>query len=488
MVKQVPDARAAAAQGGLRRTLRARHLAMIAVGGAMGTGLFVGSGKSVSTAGPGGAVCAYLLVGVMVYFVMTSLGEMATALPVSGAWNAYATRFVDPALGFAVGWNSWFSDVITIPVEISAANILLKYWFPHISTLLTSAIFLILLLVLNVVSARWYGEGEFWFAGIKVMACLVFLVVGVAGIAGVAGGHPIGLENWQIGQAPFVGGVGGLVSVFVVAGFAFQGAEYVGIAAGESVDPEKSVPKAIGTVFWRIAICYVGVIVVVAWSIPYTDPELLSASVNDVALSPFTLLLHRAGLGVAAGVMNAVLLTCVLSAGNSMMYVSSRMLYAMARDCKAPEVFGIAGSRGIPLPAVCLSAAIGAISLLTSSFGNSVFLWLLELSGLTGFLKWASIALSHYRFRRAWLAQGRDPAQLVYRAAWFPLGPLLAGGACVVAVLGQGYSGTSWPSAATAYGGIVVFGLLWLGYKLVRRTQVVPLRAVSFDIRPDNVA
>ena len=264
---------------GLQRSLKARHMNMIAIGGAIGTGLFVAGGETISTAGPGGALLAYSLIGVMVYFLMTGLGEMAAYLPVSGSFEAYASRYVDESLGFALGWNYWFNWAITLAAELVAGALIMKFWFPTVPAAVWSGLFLVLLFGLNLLSTRVYGEGEFLFASIKVIAVLVFLFCGAMMILGIGPYHSPGFTNWTIGDAPFVGGAMGILSIFMVAGFSFQGTEIIGIAAGESENPEKNVPRAVRTIFWRILLFYLGSFIVIGFLIPYTDPNLLKSDV-----------------------------------------------------------------------------------------------------------------------------------------------------------------------------------------------------------------
>ncbi|MES9683286.1 amino acid permease, partial [Gottfriedia acidiceleris] len=292
--------------GSLKRGLKARHLTMISIGGSIGTGLFLASGTSISQAGPGGAVLAYGLIGIMVYFLMTSLGEMATYLPVSGSFSTYGSRYVDPAFGFAMGWNYWYNWAITLAFELLASSMLMKYWFPHTPAVLWSGIFLVIILGLNLLSVKGYGESEFWFSLIKVVTVVVFLVVGIAMIFGILSGHHAGFKNFTVGDAPFHNGFLGVLSIFIVAGFSFQGTELIGVAAGETEHPEKNVPKAIRQIFWRILLFYVLAIIVIGLLIPYTDPGLMK---NDVAVSPFTLVFEKLGVAFAASVMNAVILT-----------------------------------------------------------------------------------------------------------------------------------------------------------------------------------
>ncbi len=470
----------------LKKGLRARHMTMIALGGSIGTGLFLASGTAISTAGPGGALIAYAAVGIMVYFLMTSLGELATFMPDSGSFNTYAARFVDPALGFAMGWNFWYNWAVTIAAELAAATVLIKYWFPDSSSMLWSLLFLVLIFALNVLSVKGYGESEYWFAIIKVATVIIFLAVGVLMIFGIMGGEAVGFSNFTIGDAPIHGGFFAVLGVFMAAGFSFQGTELIGVAAGESENPRENVPRAIRQVFWRILIFYILAITVISLIIPYTHPNLLKGDLENIGVSPFTLVFEKAGLAIAASVMNAVILTSVLSAGNSGMYASSRVLYALARDGKAPRFLGKLNKKGIPMNALLLTTAVGMLAFLASLFGDGiVYTWLLNASGMCGFITWLGIAISHYRFRRAYVAQGRDLNDLPYRARWFPFGPIFAFVLCIIVIIGQNYQAFTgdtidWSGAIVAYLSVPLFLVLWLGYKWIKKTKVVPLKECDF--------
>lgn len=463
----------------LKRSLKARHLNMIAMGGAIGTGIFLALGATINQAGPGGAMVAYICIGAMVYFLMTSLGEMATFMPDSGSFGIYAARFVDPAFGFAMGWNYWYNWAITVAAEMVAGSLLMKFWFPDVPALVWSVLFLVLIVGLNLLSARAYGESEYWFAGIKVVTVIIFLIIGVATILGIVGGETVGFKNFTVGEAPFVGGFKSIFMVFLIAGFSFQGTELVGIAAGESEDPEKNIPKAINTIFWRILIFYLGTIFVVGALIAYTDA--------GVDTSPFTMVFQKAGIAAAASLMNAVILTSVLSAGNSGMYASSRMLYAMAKDGKAPAWLGKVNSRGVPINSLIATTIVASLCFLTGLYAEStVYVWLVAASGLAGFVTWVGIALCHYRFRRAYVAQGRDLKKLKFTAKLFPLGPIIALVLCTVVILGQGVSyfqadKIDWSGVISSYIGLPLFLALWLGYKMKHKTKVVDLMDVDFD-------
>ncbi|MCP3020637.1 amino acid permease [Cupriavidus basilensis] len=478
----------------LRRTLRARHLTMIAIGGSIGTGLFVASGATIAQAGPGGALAAYILIGAMVYFLMTSLGELAAYMPVSGSFATYGALYVEEGFGFALGWNYWYNWAVTIAVELAAAQLVMQYWFPDTPGLLWSALFLTLMFLLNAISVRGFGEAEYWFALVKVVTVIAFIVIGVLMIFGIlrgdTGGVPAGLVNLTAGDAPFVDGLPAMIGVAMIAGFSFQGTELIGVAAGESADPAKNIPRAVRQVFWRILLFYVLAILIIGILIPYTDSSLLKSDVETVGVSPFTLVFRHAGLAFAAGVMNAVILTAVLSAGNSGMYASTRMLYNLATEGRAPRIFARLTRNGVPLAALLATTAVGALCFLTSMFeSKSVYLWLLNLSGMTGFIAWLGIAISHYRFRRGFVAQGLDLSRLPYRSPFFPYGPIFAFALCLIVTLGQNYQAfmdgkIDWVAVTATYIGIPIFLAIWLGYRLVRKTRFVRYADMHFPPLP----
>jgi lysine-specific permease len=478
----------------LRRGIGARQLSMIAIGGAIGTGLFFASGSAISQAGPGGAMLAYALMGLAVFCMMQSLGEMATQLPIPGSFEAYAERYLDPSLGFAFGWNYWYSWGITLAAEFVAGALIVQFWFPGTNPTFWAMGFFVLLMALNLMSVKVYAEAEYWFSGIKVVTVIIFIVVGVLMIAGLAGGPAVGFVNWHLAdaaggqKAPFVGGWSSTLLVFLVAGFSFQGTEAVGLAAAETRDPARSVPRAIHSVFWRILLFYIGSIFIVGTLIPFTDPNLLRGD-ESIAYSPFTIVFQQVPhLGYyAANLMNFVILSSVLSCGNSSLYVASRMLYAMAHSGKAPRLFGHVNGRGVPVRAVWATGLVGALAFLSSVVGGQkIYQILYNASGLSGFLIWLGIALSHLRFRRAWVAQGRRLEDLKFRSRFYPYGPWLAVGLFLLVLFGAN-AGVflapqfSWFDFLTSYAMLPFFLLMYLGHKLIYRTRLVPLKDCNFE-------
>ena len=488
------DSTHSSAPGQLRRTLKARHMSMIAIGGSIGTGLFVASGATISQAGPGGALLAYMIVGLMVYFLMTSLGEMAAHLPVSGSFATYGARYVDEGFGFALGWNYWYNWAVTIAVDLVAAQLVMAYWFPGVNGVIWSALFLALMFGLNAMSARGFGESEFWFSAIKVTTVLIFITLGLLMITGIIkGGSPQGLwgnlANFTAGDAPFAGGFAALIGVAMIVGFSFQGTELIGIAAGESEDPARNVPRAVRKVFWRIMLFYVFAILIIGLLIPYTDPQLLKNETSDISVSPFTLVFEHAGLLSAAAVMNAVVLTSVLSAGNSGMYASTRMLYALAEQRMAPRIFARVAANGVPIIALLATTLIAALCFLSNIFSpQRVYIWLLNLSGMCGFVAWLGIAVSHYRFRKGYVAQGLQLSALPYRTTSFPFGPIFAFVLCMTITLGQNYQAflqerIDWTGVVATYIGLRLFLVIWFGYRLVKGSRIVPY--AKMQVKPE---
>ena len=479
----------------LTRAINARQLSMIAIGGAIGTGLFLASGSAIAEAGPGGALLGYAIMGLAVYCMMQSLGEMATELPISGSFEAYAERFVDSSFAFALGWNYWLNWTITLAAELVASALIVKFWFPHANTALWAMGFFAVLMGLNWLSVRAYAEAEYWFSSIKVVTVIIFVLVGTLMIAGLLGGEAVGFQNWRLGdattgrQAPFVGGLGGVVLVFMVAGFSFQGTESVGLAAAEAEDPVRTVPRAIRSVFWRILLFYVGAIFVVGTLIGFTNPNLLSSDESTIAFSPFTIIFSRLPVVgyYAANIMNAVILTAVLSCGNSAVYASTRMLHALAHAGKAPKLFGRLDRRGVPVAALVATGVVSACAFFSNSVGDHrIYALFYNASGLCGFIAWIGIAVCHLRFRKAWTAQGRAVGELKFRARFYPYGPWLCLVLFLIVVFGANASvfdvpRISWFDVISSYLMIPIVVTLYLGHKLMLKTRLVRLEHCRFD-------
>lgn len=391
-----------------------------------GTGLFVASGKSLSNGGPASVLIAYSLIGMMLFCTVQALGEMAVILPVAGSFSAYSTRFLDPAWGFAMGWNYAMQWLVVLPLEVVAAAITVQYWNSSVSPAAWVTIFLVIIISINLFGVRGYGEAEFVFSIVKVIAVIGFIILGIAlDVGGGPDGEYIGGKYWHYPGA-FHNGFKGLCSVFVTAAFAFAGTELVGLAAAEAANPRKSLPTAVKQVFWRITLFYVVSLTFVGLLVPYNDGRLIGSSSSDAKASPFVIAIENAGIHGLDSVMNVVIMISVISVGNSAVYGSSRTLAALAEQSQAPKIFAYIDREGRPLVAIIFASLLGIIAFLAASGAEvEVFNWLQALSGLSSIFTWGSICLCHIRFRRAWKLQGHALDELAFRSQAGVLGSWL---------------------------------------------------------------
>ena len=382
-----------------------------------GTGLFVASGKSLSNGGPASVLIAYSLIGIMLFCTVQALGEMAVIFPVAGSFSAYSTRFLDPAWGFAMGWNYAMQWLVVLPLEVVAAAITVQYWDSHVSPAVWVTIFLTIIISINLFGVRGYGEAEFVFSFVKVVAVIGFILLGIVlDIGGGPEGSYIGGKYWH-NPGAFNNGFKGLCSVFVTAAFAFAGTELVGLAAAETANPRRSLPTAVKQVFWRITLFYIVSLTLVGLLVPFSDPRLIGASSSDAKASPFVIAIEDAGIKVLDSIMNVVIMIAVISVGNSAVYGSSRTLAALAEQGQAPQLFAYIDRQGRPLVAILFASMLGFLAFLAvTNKEEEAFLWMQALSGLSSIFTWGSICLAHIRFRHAWAKQGHKLEELAFRS------------------------------------------------------------------------
>ncbi|KAK0195525.1 amino acid permease-domain-containing protein [Armillaria mellea] len=425
----------------LHRELSARQVQMIAIAGTIGTGLFLGTGRSLAQGGPGSILICYGIIGFIVYVTLLLLGEMATQYPIAGSFNTYATRFVSPSYGFALSWNYWFNDAVSVTSDLTAAQLVLEYWtdwHPWVISLL----FWVFLVAVNSAHVRAYGELEYWLSSLKVVTVVIFIILGILVNVGVNEDHRyIGSSNWRIPGAPFAGGFGGFAKVFVTASFAYGGTESLGITAGETKNPSKNMPKVVKFVFWRILLFYILSVFLIGLNVPWDYPNL---SNKTTTTSPFTIVFQYAGSKVAASFMNTVILSSVLSAGNHAMFAGSRVLYGLSVTAppQAPKIFSWTTRGGVPLPALMLTSSISILCFGSSFIGSGqLWGWLQNIVGVSNQIAWLSIGLASWRFRKAWIHQGRSLDELKFRPAWtWPWGPPFVVITVTALILIQGWS------------------------------------------------
>ena len=400
----------------LKRGMESRHLQMISLGGVIGTGLFLSSGYTIQQAGPIGTILAYSIGALIVYLVMLTLGELSVAMPVTGSFHVYAEKFIGPGTGFVIAIQYWLTWTVALGSEFTAAGLLMQRWFPDSPTWVWSAACIILIFTLNALSVRFFAEAEFWFASIKVFAICAFIIIGLLAIFGV-----IPIAGYQ--HAPMFGNLvrdgifpNGFMPVFatiLTVNFAFSGTELIGVTAGETRDPQTAVPKAIHTTLWRLVLFFIGSITVMCALIPWRQ-----AGVGE---SPFVLVFNNIGIPYAGDIMNFVVLTAVLSASNSGLYASTRMVWSMGNEGMIPRWFAKTNRRGVPMLALCAAMAGGLLALLSSVIAAStVYLVLVALSGLSAVVVWIAIAYCQIVFRRRWLESGHSADELKYRTPGYP--------------------------------------------------------------------
>ncbi|KAJ5085190.1 amino acid permease [Penicillium argentinense] len=470
----------------LARKLSARQVQMIAVGGTIGTGLFLGTGQALATGGPASLLLSYAIVGAIVFTTMLALGEMAAFIPVAGSFCTFSGRFVDDALGFSLTWNYWFNDAVSTAADLIALQMLLQYWTDNFPGWAISLIFLFVLIGLNVVSVKVYGEVEYWLSLLKIITIIVFIILGiVVNCGGNKNLGYIGGKYWHIGEAPFVGGAGGFASVFVTAAFAYGGTESIAVTAGETKNPSKTLPKVVRNVFWRILIFFFLSVLIVGLNVPYTYPGLASKTSKT---SPFTIVFQEAGSAVAGSFINAVIFTSAISAGNHALFAGSRLLYTLSVDGYAPRFFGNLTAGKVPIVAVLATSVISGLCFGASYIGSGqLWTWLQNIVGVSNQLSWICIGIASLRFRAGIKRQGLEHL-LPYKNWTYPYGPLFSICLNSFLVLIQGwscFSPTFSPVDFVSY--YIELGLMivmFVGWKVVKKTRFV--RSSEMDLLSDR--
>lgn len=467
------------AQGEVKRDLKPRHVSMIALGGTIGTGLFIGTKSALSDSGPVGALIGYIFMASIVYSLANSIGEMATYIPITGSFTVFCTRFVSPALGASVGWMYWFSWAITFAIELSVVGQIIEFWTTAVPNAAWIGIFFVIFSALNFFPVKVYGEVEFWAASIKVMAVMGWLIYALCMVCGAGQTGPVGFRYWRNpgpwGPGILVSDVGGArflgwLSALVNAAFTYQGTELVGITAGESANPRKTVPKAINRVFFRILIFYIGSIFFMGLLVPYNDPAFESTS-SYISSSPFVIAIINSGTKVLPHIFNAVILTTIMSAANSNVYIGSRVMYALGSSGVGPKFLTRTTPSGVPYVGVTCTALIGLLGFLSVSNGsNNAFNWLVNISAVAGLISWAAISLSHIRFVAGLRYHGIDRNSLPFKAVGGTPYIWYAFVAIVVITIIQGFT-SFWDFTAsgflTAYISLFIFIGLWAFFQFV---------------------
>ncbi|KAL8942926.1 MAG: hypothetical protein Q9216_001401 [Gyalolechia sp. 2 TL-2023] len=476
------DLGAAEEYGYVARGLKSRHIQFIALGGTIGTGLFLGIGRAFTQAGPLSILLGYTFTGIAIYAMMMSLGEMATWLPLPGAIPQFCARYVDGAMGFAVGWNNWYNSAITLCAEISAAAVVIQFWngARDINVAAWISIIIVLIVCLNVFAVAIYGEAEFVFASIKIITIVGLLIFAL--IIDLGGGPThdrLGFRYWNDpGAMKEFKGTGdkgrflGFFSVLVNAAFSYGGVEMVAVAAGEAENPRYNIPKAVRRVFWRILFFYVLGSLAIGVLIPYDEPRLLGAIENGEpggAASPWVIAVYRAGVPVLPSIINAVILTSATSSANAFLFT---------------------GSRGVPYYCIAVTASISLLTYMSCSSGaNVVFQWFQNLVTIASLFTWMSVSVAYIRFHAALKAQGVDRNTLVFRSPFQPYTAYFSLIFFAVITVFNGFyvfGPFDKNSFVTNYVGIPIYFVLYAFWKIFKRTRWIP--SAEADIQTGKAA
>lgn len=397
----------------LTRGLKPRHIELIALGGTIGVGLFMGSASTIKWAGPS-VLLAYLLAGIIMFFVMRIMGEMLVVEPVTGSFATFAHKYISPLAGFLTAWSYWFLWVTVGMAEVTAIGIYVGYWFPDIPQWIPALIGVGIIAAANLAAVKLYGEFEFWFAMIKVVAIVVMLVIGTGVIFfGLGnGGQPLGLSNLYSHGGFFAGGLKGFLFALCIVTAAYQGIELVGITAGEAENPKQTLRKAIKNIIWRILIFYVGAIFIIVTIYPWNE-------IGEIG-SPFVLTFAKVGIVAAAGIINFVVLTAAMSGCNSGIYSAGRMLYTLAQNGQAPKFFGKVSASGVPRNSIITTISLLLVGVLFNYLmpDSKLFLYIYSASVLPGMIPWFALAFSQFRFREKW--KGEMTAH-PFKSRFFPV-------------------------------------------------------------------
>lgn len=402
----------------LQRRLDNRHIQLIALGGAIGVGLFYGSSATIQMAGPS-ILLSYLVGGLVIFTIMRALGEMAVDEPVSGSFSSYAHRYLGQFAGYLTGWTYWFMWVVVGMAEITVVGVYVNYWFPDIPSWLTALAVLIVITLINLANVKAFGEFEFWFALIKVVAIIGMIILGLGIIfLGIGnGGQPIGFDNlWSHGGF-MPNGINGIIMSLVLVMFSFGGVELVGITAGEARNPQRSIPLAINNVIWRILIFYIGALGVMMILYPWNE-----VGTNG---SPFVLVFDKVGVPGAAHILNFVVITAAISAFNSGLFASGRMLYNLSLQNNGPKYFGKLSKNGSPRRGILFSSLFLLVAVILNYIvPEKVFLYISSVATIAVITSWTIILITQLKFRQS--KTKKEIEKLAFKMPLHPVSTYLA--------------------------------------------------------------
>lgn len=468
----------------LARDFKKRHVSMIAIAGAIGTGLIIGSGTALRRGGPGSLLIGYIITGIILLTVLMSLGEMAAFSPMDKAFSGYPGRYVDPALGFAAGWNYFFKYAIVLAANLSALGVIIQYWRDDLNVAIFISVFLVAIVFVNWFNVKFYGELEFWCASVKLVVLVICFITCIVITCGGSPTHrTIGFQYWN--ESAFVeylvdGSTGrflGFWACIIQSCFSYVGSEAVGVVFGETPDPKKFIPKASKQVIFRIGFFYIfGVFILGLAVSPFNSR--LSTSGSNAAASPFVIAFQTADIKVLPDFINASLLVFVGSAANTDVYLGSRTLYGLAKDGFAPKIFTKLNKNGIPYYSCLFTALWGMLAFMNTKESSAVIFGYFSSSvTVFGILNWMNIMIAYICYYKATIAQNVPREDIPFRMWGQPYAAYAATIFIMIITFFNGYNafigGFKYKTFITTYIGIAAYLIMIVGYKFVHKTKRV---------------
>ncbi|GME43274.1 Amino acid/polyamine transporter I [Neofusicoccum parvum] len=492
----------------LHRGLEARHITMIAIGGAIGTGLIIGTGKALAQAGPASILISYTFIGLIVFAVMAGLGEMAAWLPLGSGFSGYANRFVDPALGFALGYTYWFKYIIVTPNQLTAAALVIQYWVTadEVNPGVFITVFFVVIVCINYFGVKFFGEFEFWLSSLKVIVIVALILLSlILALGGGPTGDRPGFRYWKNpgafksyiadgSEGKFLGFWNSMINAV----FAYLGTELVGVTVGEAQNPRRTIPKAIKLTFYRILFFYCLSVLLLGMIVPYNSPDLAFATKqsNSAAASPFVVAIQIAQIDALPGILNGCILLFVFSASNSDLYIASRTLYGLAATGKAPKIFARTDKRGVPVYALGLSSCFCLLAYMNvSDDAKTVFGYFVNLVTIFGLLTWISILVTHIYFVKARVAQNVPKESMAYVSPFGIWGSYIALGFCILIAFTKNFpvfTKGEWgnfdtKNFITGYLGIPLYLIMIFGWKWWHKTEGVKAEEADLWTGKDEI-
>ncbi|KAH0036325.1 dicarboxylic amino acid permease, partial [Aureobasidium melanogenum] len=488
--------------GGLRRDFKSRQVNMIAIAGALGTGLIIGTGQGLARGGSGSLLLAYVITGAVVYWVMAALGEMASFAPMQKGFNGYAARYIDPAFGFATGWNYFLKYAIVLANNLTAAGLIIQYWRPDLNVGIWITVFGALVIFVNVFNVSRFGEAEFVLSSLKIITLAVVMMTCLVVALGGGPDHDRrGFRYWHhpgafaeyLEKGP-LGRFLGFWACMIQSFFAYTGTEVVGVAFGETPNPRRNIPRAIRQTLWRVGVFYILGVFILGMVVPYNNTRLIGSThaATSAEASPYVIAIKLAGIKVLPDIINASLLVFVISAANTDIYVGARTLHSLAKEGQAPKIFEWTSKSGVPLYGVAATSAFILLAYMNvAKSATTVFGYFVSLVTVFGALNWISVLVSYVGFTRALRAQKISPSQLPYRGFLQPYGAWFGLGLTVIVVFFNGYKafihGFQLSTFMTCYIGILVYLLNVLAWKILHGTRRVTPKSIEFPYRAEGM-